>query len=373
MSNYNYEELFNLIYITGKRENKYMKNKYIRAFKMLPKSSLELLGKILERKDIRFYSARQSYVIGDEVRCADKAKKYRPCVYIAYDADSQTIFHELGHAVEGIPLGKNLTTNYLHGDMIKTFSQIACDELEKNHQTIYDQIMKEYHEVVVKKLGEEKYKKIIEYLPLHIELDELNDKLPPVYHVYNVAGMDYDGDFKVALKKWFDKESKSDYTLKSQGFDLLLKMYKHRDYIMKVLEKSGYVEDFIDAHLLDGAHQFNVRNYPLIDAVGVYHDLSLLGFVYHTKSYYQYKSKISGEIFANLFAAKMLDETLTLDTFEEYMPETYKAFNELWSVINDYYLLNKPVDKDKLVENIIVNGMEEEDVECTLENMNMLK
>ena len=56
------------------------------------------------------------------------------------------------------------------------------------------------------------------------------------------------------------------------------------------------------------------------------------------KEYFDLSENISAEIFANLFSAKMLDETLTLDTFEKFMPKTYAAFNEIFSIVVHRFL-----------------------------------
>ena len=309
MTKYTSDYLYDLILLTGKRENTCMRRVYKRAFRMLPQKSLELIGHILEQKEIRFYSTTDSYVLLKDVRCANKPKKPRPCVYIEYGCGSQIVFHEIGHAVDVMFTGDNLSTSYVLKDGVNTFASIALEELRENHQKIYDYIMSGFKSVVIKEVGEEKYNNVIKHLRLHSEFRQLDAMLKGKDHI----------EYANAFKK--------------------------RDKLMHWLEKHGYIEDFIDVILLNGAYKFNIQNYPLIDAVGAFHDLSILGFVYHTFEYYKYRLNIASEMFANLFSAKVLDETLTLDTFESFMPKSFKAFNEIFSVIEEQVLQPKKKKK----------------------------
>lgn len=306
MEKYTDDYLFNLILQTGKRENKYLGKTYKRAFRMLPKRSRHLLGKILEAKEIRFYRDSDCYVQIDNVRCVNKSKKLRPCVYMSNRAGSQTVFHELGHAIDYLLGGDSLATSTHHLESVQnTFYFAANAELKANHQAIYEHIMNEFKSVVVKGVGLEKYNNVLKHNKLHNEFCML-DQLIREQKIKDAA-------------------------------ELETKM-KRRDQLMRWFDKHGYIEDFIDIILLNSAYKFNLQNYPLIDAVGAYHDLSLLGFVHHSKEYWGSSENISAEIFANLFSAKMLDETLTLDTFEKFMPQTYEAFNELYSIILHRFL-----------------------------------
>lgn len=315
------KELLNLIQIIGDdKQKEIIRKQLMNAIRMTPKENRNLLKQILERKEIKFLvsgyeSAHSSvycpYDLDDNHN--PNAKAY---VYLTSLIRSGTFYHELGHATKtSITKPSRIKYNRVE-ELFNAFHKMACEELDEKKEFIYQSVMDEFHHLLNGIVSKKQLEKIQKYLSLHQELYKLNQELP-------------NRNYPWAIKDFMKENNISQ--------EWLEKKYKRKDEIMAFLTKYGYVDAFLEIRASNSAEQFNKIYYPIIDALSVHYDIGLLGFCYHPRRYYENKSSISDEMFANLFEAKMLGQDMTLENFKGFLPKTYALFEKAFQIIKDYY------------------------------------
>ena len=276
---------------------------------------LELVYNAILANNIQFSADRTRYCRREVI---DENGRMRTKVFAPIDEnESDTFFHELGHAVNYC-LSEEAGGYYdllgIRYDGELSLGSILSSELEKNGKVIKEQILDAHRQAVAEQLGVEVYdslaenaKTVKEFLKLQRQVGGLcgfafpseKRKNSPNYQVYR------------------DRLNQ----IKEEVFGKA--MIANRNKLMCCDAHKKFVED----------------NCAVLDALSSVYDMDYpYALQIHTEKYYK-KSPTHqlDELWANLFEIKIVENKERIANFKKYMPVTYGIFELAFEKIKEFY------------------------------------
>ena len=290
---------------------------YVKLAKTMKKEYLPFLSKFIESAPIVpknvFYDGYVHMDVTIEAAHSGAELVRKGTTLTAFDAT--TFAHEIGHAVDGY-FGWNNTFSHevlLHDS--RTLCETLVEELDQSGEAIYQRIISEYKEAIASALGQEAVDILWEHKGLYGELRSIPVNLEDRYTT------------------------------------------AERQSIQDQLYECGFVETLYQVYQGGYFAEINRKYSPILDALSSRHDFSGQLLSHHKYDYYQEDPENVGmEFFANLFAMKVQDDGTIESMLKVYLPASLAAFEELFSLIMDHILGDKPFDDVRLRARIDKEG-----------------
>ena len=255
----------------------------------------DFINKIINSNHLKItHTYDGGYITPDEQMFeTEKLRKKQKNRIVTDITEVDTLPHELGHAVDFWFGQRQALTSSVILSSGKTLQEIFDEEFELNYQQIYQEMMDEYKLIINSNINDQAFDILLKYVPLYNELE-------------------------------------------------YAKTPKKRKKIHEELYKSGFVEVYYQLYNRNCYKMLNHKYCPVLDALSSKYNFDGLFLDHHELFYYKINEKRPvQEFFANCFGAKVTPTVFQIDNVIKYLPESYKAFEELFSIFYNHFQNNK--------------------------------
>lgn len=307
-----------------------------------PSIYLKKVFEQVEEKNInyimeRLYKRNFGVVISDKY-CFDPSQKQ---IFFPLNKNSDiiAILHEFGHSFDFIKIEDKTSTRSRSGTTQisiamsnsfvlsngMTLDDTIKKEIKETGQKIYEDLMGEYDKIVSSIITQEELDVYNSYDSLkeqYMELKKRVRKRSPYLFIRDKNY--YNNDDVNIMVNYLDlskfKDKNEALNVLKQVKSLEEKVYGNKEYsiiVNKIYKSELYIKFIND-------------NSIVLDALGRKYNLKNK-VPTHTVGYYKKSGTLGSEFFANCFAQKMLNEEAGYVI--KYLPNSYKAFLELFDII----------------------------------------
>lgn len=316
-------DLYTSRYVNDKSVKKYAKVNVEEVRKVIDKLDgkyVDLIRSIIYANDVLFSADRGSHCVQEE----DANGVLRTKVFARMNEDeTRTFYHELGHAGAYCFQEDRELSYYLVGipdSNGKTLEDVLRQELNANKAKIKEQILEAHKKAVAPTFGQEDYLSIAENASFLKEYNKLARKVGAIGGFY-IPSLSK----KVSEK---DQENREKF-LQMQDEISSRGVVANKTRLQNSPEHNAFIKD----------------NVVVLDVLSSVYDMAQpYGLEVHSKSYYKQASEnLILEFWANLFAIKVTGRDDLMFKAKTYLPESCKAFEELFDKVVEFYRLQKAV------------------------------
>ena len=310
-------------YVNEKNIKKYKtidEQKLTRAITNIKDEFLDFVYNIITVNDVQFSIDRTQYCTSGR----DLNGNIRVKVFSTIDdIDGSTLFHELGHAGAQCLFGDrtqsyDLLSMPIFGE--DTLTDVLKKEISENEVAIKEKILEAHRAAVVGELSETEYSSIAE-----------NSAFLTKYYKLSRSLGGFCGIIIPSFKS--NRQKTPDFKQKYEKYQEMSKL---------IVEKSMIATREKMIH--NKAHkQFREDNETVLDVLSSVCDMEHpYNLQIHTSNYYKRDEAYQvDELWANLFSLKITGREKLLANVQKFLPQTYQAFERVFSKIKEFFALQK--------------------------------
>jgi hypothetical protein len=300
----NYVRLISLALFNKSRLSfRYYKPELVAQASFFSPAYQEFIYKVIKNSSLKIkHQSKKGYITPDNSFSGTTFGKRSHNQIVTDIREVDYLPHELGHAADfWFNYPKTLSADVILSNGY-TLQETFDKEFKSKQKEIYEEIMNEYKSIINSNINEKAFDTLMDNQDLYKELMGCKDK-------------------------------------------------KRRKEIHKILYENGFVEAYYVFHQKKCYSILNKKYSPVLDALSSLYELNWLFIECHTPAYYQiHKNRPTEEFFANMFGIKVTNQSIQYEYLEKYLPESCKAFEELFQIFYDKIQNNKNLNNLKIKE-----------------------